>query len=622
VAPTACFVSASRQNVFFAELLDALADELTGQGMAVERAVDHFPAPRDGLAYVFVPHELMPLLMADAHPTEQQLRRSIAICTEQPGTHWFEEAAQVAARAAAAVDINRVGVSALRKLGVDAHLLQLGYTKRWDRWHGDMSASRLIDVALLAGATPRRLTTVARCAGQLAGRRTELHLPEALVPHRADSEQFISGTRKWDLLAQSRLLLNVHRDELGYFEWQRAIEAMANGCVLLSEHSLDFAPLVAGEHFISVSYESLDVALEALLDDEPLLARMRASAYALLRDEHPLSSSIGVLAEAIARVASRPALAASRAHPAVPRPKPPQLPPPAWEPTGTSDDMRAMREAMGRLLVDQRETRDSLRELELAAHGGDEADQIERTGDARDSQARVSVVLTVADQAPSVATAIESVSVSDYSDFELLVVDDASSDGSGNRIRTALARAPWVSATLVTRARRRGPAQARNLGCELAKGEFVFALDAHDAPYPHALGRLVQALDETPDTAFAYGIVAQLGMDGAASLTSYLGWDPTMLRYGNFLDAMAMVRRLALMEVGGYATDPLLSGWEDFAMWCAFADRGWRGTRVPEIVASQGLALRSPTKPQGADASAAWSLLLDRFGCLSASAVA
>jgi hypothetical protein len=622
VAPTACFVSASRQNVFFAELLDALADELTGQGMAVERAVDHFPALREGLAYVFVPHELMPLLMADAHPTEQQLRRSIAICTEQPGTHWFEEAAQVAARAAAAVDINRVGVSALRKLGVEAHLLQLGYTKRWDRWHGDMSASRPIDVALLAGATPRRLTAVARCAGQLAGRRTELHLPEALVPHRADSEQFISGTRKWDLLAQSRLLLNVHRDELGYFEWQRAIEAMANGCVLLSEHSLDFAPLVAGEHFISVSNESLDVALEALLDDEPLLARMRASAYALLRDEHPLSSSIGVLAEAIATVASQPALAASRAHPAVPRPKPPQLPPPAWEPTGASDDMRAMREAMGRLLVDQRETRDSLRDLELAAHGGDGADQIERMGDERDSPARVSVVLTVADQAPSVATAIESVSVSDYSDFELLVVDDASSDGSGNRIRAALARAPWVSATLVTRARRRGPAQARNLACELAKGEFLFALDARDAPYPHALGRLVQALDEAPDTAFAYGIVAQLGMDGAASLTSYLGWDPTMLRYGNFLDAMAMVRRLALMEVGGYATDPLLSGWEDFAMWCAFADRGWRGTRVPEIVASQRLALRPPTKPQGADASAAWSLLLDRFGCLSASAVA
>jgi len=619
VAPTACFVSASRQNVFFAELLDALADELTGQGLAVERAVDHFPAPREGLAYVFVPHELMPLLMADAHPTEQQLRRSIAICTEQPGTHWFEEAAQVAARAAAAMDISRVGVSALRKLGVEARLLQLGYTKRWDRWHGDMSARRAIDVALLAGATPRRLTAVARCAGQLAGRRTELHLPEALVPHRADSEQFISGTRKWDLLAQSRLLLNVHRDELGYFEWQRAIEAMANGCVLLSEHSLDFAPLVAGEHFISASYESLDVALEALLDDEPLLARMRASAYALLRDEHPLSSSIGVLAEAIATVARQPAPAASRANPAVPRPKPPQLPPPAWEPTGTSEDMRAMREAMGRLLVDQRETRDSLGDLELAAHAGDGTDQIERTGEARDSQARVSVVLTVADQAPSVATAIESVSVSDCSDFELLVVDDASSDGSGNRIRAALARAPWVSATLVTRARRRGPAQARNLACELAQGEFVFALDARDAPYPHALGRLVQALDETPDSAFAYGIVAQLAMDGAASLTSYLGWDPTMLRYGNFLDAMAMVRRSALMEVGGYATDPLLSGWEDFAMWCAFADRGWRGTRVPEIVASQRLALPSP---QGADACAAWSLLLDRFGCLSASAVA
>jgi hypothetical protein len=618
VAPTACFVSASRQNVFFAELLDALADELSALGIAIERAVDHFPAPREGLTYVFVPHELLPLLMADAHPSEHQLRRSVAICTEQPGTHWFEEAAQIAGRAAAAVDINRVGVSALSKLGVDARFLQLGYTERWDSWKGDADAGRPIDVALLAGTTARRLTAVARCAAQLAGRRTELHLPEALVPHRAESELFISGRPKWDLLSRSRLLLNVHRGELGYFEWQRAVEAIVNGCVLLSEHSLGFAPLVPGEHFISVSYDSLDVALEGVLDDEPRLARMRASAYELVRDEHPLSSSIGVLAEAICEAARQPVPPTRGARPAVPRPKPPQLPPPAWERTAGSGDLGAMGQAIAHMLVDQREMRASLRDLELAAQKATATDRIERVGDALDASPRVSVVLTVADQAAAVAAAIESVSVSDFTDFELLVVDDASGDGSSNRIRAALARAPWVAATLVTRAHRGGLAQARNLACELAAGELVFSLDARDAPYPHALGRLVRALDEAPDAAFAYGIVAQVGVDGPRGLTSYLGWDPAMLRYGNYLDSMAMVRRRAVMEVGGYATDPLLSGWEDFALWCAFADRGWRGARVAEIVASQRLALQPPDARE-IDAGASWSLLFDRFRCLTAS---
>jgi hypothetical protein len=622
VALTACFVSASRQNVFFGELLDALADELAAKGVAIERAVDHFPAPRDGLAYVFVPHELLPLIMADAHPSDAQLRRSVTICTEQPGTHWFDETAQIAARARRTVDINRMGVAALGKLGIDARFLQLGYTATWDRWNGDAHASRPVDVALLAGATPRRLAAVARCAGQLARRRTELHLPEALVPHSADSELFISGARKWELLAGSRLMLNVHRGELGYFEWQRAVEAIANGCVLLSEHSLGFEPLVPGEHFISVSFDSLDVALEGLLDDEPRLARMRAAAYALMRAQHPLSSSIDVLAEAIDETTRQPlAVGVGHLRTSVGRPKPPQLPPPAWEAAGGRGDLEALRLALAQVLVDQRELRATLRDLELAAQGETAEDQVERMGATNDSPPRVSVVLTVADQAASVATAIDSVAVSDYTDFELLVVDDASNDGSGNRVRAALARAPWIDATLVTRAQPRGAAQARNLGIERAAGELVYFLDARDAPYAHALGGLVRVLDETPDAVFSYGMVAQAGVDGSAGLTSYLGWDAAMLRYGNFVGAMALVRRRALMEVGGYVTDPLLSGWEDFALWCAFADRGWRGTRLAEIVASQRLALQAPAA-ESVNASAAWSLLLDRFACLAASAAA
>jgi hypothetical protein len=622
VTPTACFVSASRQNVFFAELLDALADELVEQGIAVERAVDHFPAPREGLAYVFVPHELLPLLMADAHPSEQQLRRSVTICTEQPGTHWFDESAQVAARAARTVDINRVGVSALQKLGIDASYLQLGYTPRWDRWHGAADAPRPIDVALLAGATSRRLKAVAGCAGQLAGRRTELHLPEALVPHRADSELFLSGDRKWELLSRCKLLLNVHRGELGYFEWQRAVEAIANGCVLLSEHSLGYEPLAPGEHFISVSFDSLEVALEALLDDTERLAQIRQSAYELLRERYPLSASIGVLAQAVEEAASRWApTAASVGGEALARPKPPQLPPPAWELARSAGDRQAVQKVVSQVLLDQHELRNSLQELELASRGDRDSDRIERSQPEPAMTPRVSVILTVSDQAASVAGAIDSVALSDLAEFELVIVDDASSDGSGNRIRAALARAPWLYSTLVTRARKCGLARARNLGNELSSGEFVFNMDARDLLYPHALGRLVQALDEATDEAFAYGIVAQADVNGPSGLASYLGWDAGMLRYGNFVDAMAMVRRLLLLEVGGYATDVRLRGWEDLALWCAFADRGWTGTRVPEIVARQHIALEPPTS-EGLDERAAWSLMLDRYGCLSASAAA
>jgi hypothetical protein len=94
---------------------------------------------------------------------------------------------------------------------------------------------------------------------------------------------------------------------------------------------------------------------------------------------------------------------------------------------------------------------------------------------------------------------------------------------------------------------------------------------------------------------------------------SYLSWDARRLRYGNFIDAMAMIRRAELLEVGGYVTDRRLHGWEDFALWCTFAERGWRGVRVPEILARYRAAFHSMISVTNIDTTDAWNVLLDRF---------
>src|ERR1700733_8062502 len=568
--PTVCFVSASNQNVFFGELLDVLADALGEHGLAVERSIDCFPELREGVAYAFVPHELIPLLMTDAHPSDTQLRRSVAICTEQPGTPWFDHTVQIARRTGASVDINRLGVAEQRKHGIDATFLQLGYTPAWDRWRGECEAARPVDLALLAG---------------------------------------------------TKVLMNIHRSELGYFEWQRASEALANGCVLLSEHSLGFEPLVPGEHFMSVSYDSLDVALGALLADEDLLDRTRRSAYDFIRSELPLTRSIDVLAEALTdvmRAPTGPRRSDGRAP--SPRPKRPPMPPPAFERVeGERNELDVLRMATKQLLLDQREMRKTLHNIEVAVEGGAHEDLVESFGPTRDAP-RVSVVITVYNYAALVTKAIESVAASEFSDYEMVIVDDASSDDSGERIREALRWAPWVTAKLVTRGRNEGLAQARNLGSELARGEFLFILDADNTIYPHALGRLVKALDEDPSASFAYGIIEQFGIDGSKGLLSYLEGDPPRLPYGNFIDARAMWRRQALLDAGGYVTDPRLHGWEDFALWCAFAQNGLDGVRVPEILAGYRGAAHPWISITKNHTSVAWTLLLDRFEFLGAQA--
>jgi hypothetical protein len=618
--PTVCFVSASHQNVFFAELSDALAEALGGLGITVEHSVDRFPQPREGLVYVFVAHELLPFLLPQGHPNEHQLKRSVTICTEQPGTRWFEQSAHICERTAAAIDINRLGVAALGKLGIHARFLQLGYVPRWDRWGGELSAERPVDLAFLGGLTPRRLAALARCGRYLAGHHTELRLTETVFPHQAGSELFLSGARKWDLLSRSKVLMNVHRGELAYFEWQRSIEAMINGCVLLSEHSLGFEPLVAGEHFASVSFDSLEVALEGLLEDEERLDAMRAGAYALLREEYPLSSSIEILAEAVSEVASQPLPVAARGGRLVPPlPKPPRMPPTAYERVlGEGIESVAVCAARKPVTFDRGEVRQALNDRPAVVSDRYRAEGLlESSGPPKTASPRVSVLIATVADASSLDAVIESVALSEFADYELIVVDALSSADSGDAIRAALSKAPWVSSTYVTPCQCHGIADARNLGVRVARGDLLCVLDTEHAIYPHALGRLVEAMDGLPHVVFVYGIVERLDAEGNGSLSGFLEWDPGRLRYGKFIDAVAMVRRSALVEVGGYLADPGLHGWEDFALWCELAHRGWGGVRVAEILARQ-LASHARTPAAEVDAATAWKLLLDRFAFLAA----
>ena len=73
----------------------------------------------------------------------------------------------------------------------------------------------------------------------------------------------------------------MHRGEEPYFEWARVVEAIANGCVVASETSVGFEPLVPGVHFLMAPFEHLAEQAIALAFDEPRRAAMADAAYKL-----------------------------------------------------------------------------------------------------------------------------------------------------------------------------------------------------------------------------------------------------------------------------------------------------------------------------------------------------
>ena len=96
--------------------------------------------------------------------------------------------------------------------------------------------------------------------------------------------------------------------------------------------------------------------------------------------------------------------------------------------------------------------------------------------------------------------AIQSVLAQSFRDFELIVVDDASTDEIGRLVL----RIP--QARYMRRAENGGQAAARNDGARLAKGEFLALLDQDDVWEPTFLEESVAAATSQPDTALVHAV--------------------------------------------------------------------------------------------------------------------
>ena len=81
---------------------------------------------------------------------------------------------------------------------------------------------------------------------------------------------------------------------------------------------------------------------------------------------------------------------------------------------------------------------------------------------------------------------------------------------------------------------------------------------------------------------------------------------------------MAMIRRSALEQVGGYSTESAFAmGWEDFALWVAMAHNGLEAIRVPEFVSRYRVNPHSMLSLTDIDHSAVWAALLRKYPTLA-----
>jgi glycosyltransferase involved in cell wall biosynthesis len=196
---------------------------------------------------------------------------------------------------------------------------------------------------------------------------------------------------------------------------------------------------------------------------------------------------------------------------------------------------------------------------------------------------RVSVIIPAFNAARTIADAIDSVRAQTFTDFEIIIVDDGSTDGSVEIIRR------YSGEVRLLEQQNRGPSAARNLAIANSSGELLAFLDADDWWKPDFLTKMVAALDAEPQAAMAYcdlQLIDSLGKAFPTSLTERSGHAPSLdemlKRLWPIVPSGVVIRRAALDAVGGYPEQ--LRAFEDVYLWMLLREQG------PFVYLPEGLA--------------------------------
>lgn len=190
---------------------------------------------------------------------------------------------------------------------------------------------------------------------------------------------------------------------------------------------------------------------------------------------------------------------------------------------------------------------------------------------------KVSVIVPCYNQGHFLDEAVGSVLGQTFSDVEIIIINDGSTD---SLTKTILQTASWPN-TKVIHTDNQGLAAARNNGIDQAEGQYILPLDADDVIEPEYIEKAAELLDQNPDLGIVYSRARLFG-----AVTTEWTLPPYSLEailQDNVIFCSAMFRRQDWEAVGGY-DQGMVFGWEDYEFWISLIERGRKVCQIPEVL--------------------------------------
>ncbi len=191
-------------------------------------------------------------------------------------------------------------------------------------------------------------------------------------------------------------------------------------------------------------------------------------------------------------------------------------------------------------------------------------------------QSKVSVIVPVYNMEKYLAASLESVLKSDYAEFEVIVIDDGSTDQS---LAIANQLAEKDGRIRVYSQPNSGVSAARNLGIEMADGTYILPVDADDLIAYNYISAAVKVLDANPNVKVVSREAHFFGNKSGRWVFKPFSLD--LLCRRNIIDVCSMYRKSDWKLVGGYCRE--IPGREDWDFWLSIFEHGGDFVRLPLV---------------------------------------